>query len=84
MAFHYINNKPYNVGMKKTENYISYQDYLAKNCKTEVSAEEASHALMLQTELLRVLDQIDREQKQARRKKHAALKEKDLKGAANA
>lgn len=55
---------------------LSYKDYLEQYCDTEVSEQEASNALMLQTELLRVLDQIDREQKQTRKnKKRASLKQ---------
>ena len=55
---------------------LSYKDYLEQYCDTEVSEQEVSNALMLQTELLRVLDQIDREQKQTRKnKKRASLKQ---------
>lgn len=58
---------------RKNNQKISFQKYLEQCCNTEVSEQEASNALMLQTELLRILDQIDREQKQLR-KKCASLK----------
>ena len=58
----------------KAKNLL-YKDYLEQYCNTEVSEQEASNALMIQTELLRVLDQTDREQKQTRKnKKRASLK----------
>lgn len=62
--------------MKEENNQkISFQKYLEQCCNTEVPEQEASNALMIQTELLRVLDQIDREQKQTRKnKKRASLK----------
>ncbi len=62
--------------MKEENNQkLSFQKYLEQCCNTEVSEQEASNALMIQTELLRVLDQIDREQKQTRKnKKRASLK----------